>query len=89
MPTPTEPRRSPEEVAKLGQDIFDRVVKPNLKPEDDGNYVAIDLETEEYEIDVNDYEAMMRLTNRRRGAHIFIMRIGKPYRMSFRLRFGK
>jgi hypothetical protein len=85
--TPAAPRRSREEVAQLGQEIFDRVVRPKLTPEDDGKYVAIDIATERYEIDNSDYKAMVRLRGEQPPAHIWITRIGQPYRMSFRLRF--
>lgn len=87
--TPAAPKRSPEEVARIGEEIYERRVKPLLKPEDDGKYVAIDIATEDFEIDDNDYTALTRLTDRRRGAQIFMMRINKPYRMSFRMRFGR
>ena len=77
------------QVARLGQDIYERRVQPLLTPEDDGKYVAIDIATEEYEVDDNDYTALTRLTDRRRGATVWIVRINKPYRMSFRMRFGQ
>ena len=47
MPT-TKPRRSLDELAALGGDIFDRQVRPALRPEDDGKFVAIDVETGSY-----------------------------------------
>lgn len=87
MTPASEPRRSSEEVARIGTEIFDRVVKPTLRP-DDGKHVAIDIVTGEYEIDINEWDAITRLTDRRRGIQIFLMRINKPYRMSFRMRYG-
>jgi hypothetical protein len=85
--TPATPKRNSEETARRGQEIFDRVVQPKLTPEDHGKYVAIDLATEEYELDHIDWNAITRLSDRHRGSHIYVMRIGKPYRMSFRMRF--
>jgi hypothetical protein len=38
-----ESRRSPEEVARLGREVFDRQVRPALRAEDDGKFVAIDI----------------------------------------------
>src|SRR5947208_2023864 len=35
----TEPRRSPEEIARLGAEVFDRQVRPAIRPEDDGQFV--------------------------------------------------
>jgi hypothetical protein len=86
--TPAAPKRSPEEVARIGQEIFERRVKPLLKPEDDGKYVAIDIATEDYEVDINEWAAIERLTERRRGAQIWLVRINKPYRTSFRIMYG-
>jgi hypothetical protein len=85
--TPPTSRRSREEVARLGEEIFERRVRPQLKPEDDGKYVAIDIASEEYEVDDNDWHAVTRLSKRQRGGQIWILCVGKPYRMSYRLRF--
>jgi hypothetical protein len=87
--TPAAPRRSPEEVARIGNEIYERRVKLLLKPEDDGKFVAIDITTEEYEIDINEWEAIARLRGRGPVPQIWLVRIGKPYRPSFRMRFGK
>jgi hypothetical protein len=84
MPT-AEPRRSPEEVARLGKEIYERRVRPLLKPEDDGKFVAIDIATEEYEIDVNEWEAIARLRARGQVPQIWLVRIGKPYWLSYRM----
>jgi hypothetical protein len=78
MTTPAAPKRSREEVAKLGQEIFERRVKPTLKPEDDGKYVAIDINTEEYELDADDYTAVMRLRGRMPIAEMWLVRAGYP-----------
>jgi hypothetical protein len=76
--TPAEPRRSPEEVARLGNEIYERRVRPTLAPEDHGKYVAIDITTEEYETDINAWDAIERLTSRRRGAQLWLLRVGYP-----------
>ncbi len=60
MPT-IEPRRSLEELARLGGKIFDRNVRPALRSEDTGKFVAIDVETNDFEIDEDDYTAVARL----------------------------
>ena len=82
MPT-TEPHRTPEELARLGSEVFDRQVRPALRPEDDGKFVAIDVETGDYEIDEDDYAAVTRLRSRKPAADIWLMCAGYPttYRM--------
>jgi hypothetical protein len=76
-------KRSLDELAGLGGDIFDRHVRPALQPEDDGKFVAIDVGTGDYEIDEDDYAAVARLRSRKPAADIWLMRAGYPttYRM--------
>jgi len=82
VPT-TKPHRTLDELAGLGGDIFDRQVRPALRPEDDGKFVAIDAVTADYEIDEDDYAAVARLRSRKPAADIWLMRAGYPttYRM--------
>ena len=65
MPTT---KRNLDELARLGGNIFDRQVRPGLRPEDDGKFVAIDVETGDYEIDEDDYAAVARLRSRKPAA---------------------
>jgi hypothetical protein len=82
MPS-THPQRTPEELALLGSELFHSQVKPALRPDDDGTYVAIDVGSGEYEIDADDYTAVMRLRSRRPDAEIWLERAGypTPYKM--------
>lgn len=66
------------DVARLGRDLYARVVQPQLRPDDDGNYVAIDVDTGAFEIDESDIEAVMRLHTRRAGARVWLERAGWP-----------
>ena len=75
MPTTN---RTLDELADLGKDIFDRQVRPALRPEDDGKFVAIDVETGDYEMDEDDYTAVARLRARLPGADMWLMRAGFP-----------
>ena len=71
-------KHSLSELADLGADIFDRQIRSSLRPEDDGKFVAIDVTTGEYEIDEDDYTAVMRLRSRQSEADIWLMRAGSP-----------
>jgi hypothetical protein len=53
-------------------------VQPTLRPDDDGKFVAIDVETADYEIDADDYAAVARLRLRKPAADIWLMRAGFP-----------
>lgn len=74
----TNPRRTLDELAGLGGDIFDKQVRPALRPEDDGKFVAIDVETGDYEMDEDDYAVIARLRSRKPAADIWLMRAGYP-----------
>ena len=60
MPTT---KRTLDELAGLGGDIFDRQVRPVLRPEDDGKFVAIDVESGDYEMDEDDAEVIHEQVN--------------------------
>jgi hypothetical protein len=78
MPQP-QPRFSPEEFGARGREIYERVVRPRLKPEDDYKYVAIDIESEAYEIDTCDRRATDRLFARNPDAQIWVTRAGQQW----------
>jgi hypothetical protein len=84
-----QPDRLAED-ARRGQEAFDRHVRPVLRPEDDGKFVAIDTETGDYEIDADDYAATGRLLARRPGARVWLMRAGQAtaYRIGRRVGGG-
>ena len=79
----TEPHHTPEELARLGAEVFERHVRPALRPEDDGKFVAIDIDTGDHEIDEDDYAAVTRLRARRPSADVWLACVGQPatYRM--------
>ena len=75
--TTTDKERLADE-ARLGQEAFDRHVKSKLRPEDDGKFVAVDLQSGSYEIDSDDYQATDRLIKRLPDARIWLLRAGQP-----------
>ncbi len=74
--TDVGPRYSKEEFARRGTTIYERDIRPRLAPEDDGKFVAIDIETGEFEIDPDDFEATERLVTRRPGSQMWLVRVG-------------
>jgi hypothetical protein len=84
------PRYSKEEFARRGDAIYEKDIQPTLKPEDNDKYVAIDIETGEFEIDKNDYTATERLIARNPDSQVWVVRVGHPaadyFRTPFRLR---
>lgn len=77
MPT-AEPRRSLQEAARLGREMYDRHVRPQLQPEDNDKFVAVNIETGEYELDAHDHTALKRLRSRSPVGEIWLGRVGHP-----------
>ena len=80
----TGPQRSPKDFARIGSDVFDRRVRPLLRPEDDGKFVAVDVVTGDYEVDDDDYAAVSRLRARNPAAEVWLARAGQA--AAYRLR---
>ena len=80
-------KRTLDELAALGTDIYDRQVRPQLRPEDAGKFVALDVDTGEYEVDEDDYAAIARLRARRPAADVWLMRAGE--RAAYRIGAGR
>ncbi len=79
MTTPG-PRYSKEEYARRGDSIYERDIKPKLKPEDHGKYIAID-------IDPNGETVGDGLLERKPDAQIWVVRVGHRAAMTIRARF--
>jgi len=63
--------------ARRSWDIYNRVVKPTLKREDDWKYVIIDIDSEDYEMDANAMQASDRIRLRRPAGNFWLERVGE------------
>jgi hypothetical protein len=72
-------RYSKEEFARRGDTLYETQVRPNLKAEDDGKFVAIDIETGAYEVDADELTALERIHTRVPDAQPWLVRIGSRY----------
>jgi len=77
------PRYTKEEFAKRGNEIYEREVQPRLGAEDDGKFVAIDIETGAFETDLDEIAASHRLLARNPEAQIWFRLVGSPYTRRF------
>ena len=75
----TKRRYSKEDFAHRGDEIYEAQVRPNLKPEDQGKFAAVDIESGSYEIDADELEACDKLNARLPDAQIWLVRIGSRY----------
>ena len=71
-------RHSLDELARLGDEIMKQRVQPTLHAEDHGKFVALDVNTGEFEIDEDDYTAVARLRLRKPNADMWLARAGFP-----------
>jgi hypothetical protein len=77
--TNTPPHPS-DDVARRADESYHRIVRPQLASTDESLYLAIDVDTDDHELDADDYSAVMRLRTRRPAGELFLMRAdGSPY----------
>src|SRR5207248_1181795 len=76
------PRHSIEEFVRRGDALYEQI-RPKLVAKDKGKFLAIDIETGEYEISVNEMRAGNKLRARLPEAQIWMVRIGYPAARSF------
>jgi len=75
----TQPRYSKEEFAQRGDAAYEGEIRPLVEAENEGKFVAIDIETGAYEIDADELAASDRLLARVPDAQIWLKRIGSRY----------
>jgi hypothetical protein len=68
--------RSKDEIARLAMDILRNRIEPTLPPEDKGKFVVIDVDSGEFEMDANEYQAYAKLNARLPDAEMFLARVG-------------
>ena len=71
-------RLAREEIGDRGSAIYASKLRPLLEPQHCGEFVAIDVETEDYEVSIDPDVASDRLWERRPEAQILVERIGYP-----------
>lgn len=79
----THPRFDKEEFARRGDSIYDRQIRPIVERNHEGDFVVIDIETGEYEVDPSELAASDRLLTRMPSAQIWIRRVGSRHARHF------
>jgi 23S rRNA maturation mini-RNase III len=74
-----KPRYSPEELARMGDAIYERDILPHMTPEDTGHIVAIDVESGAYAVDQGQLAAVHRILDGKADAQIWLRRVGFSY----------
>lgn len=66
------------ELARLGQEIYERDIKAHVEEKHKGEFLALDTVTGGYEIDANHAQAIEQAVSRFGGGRLYIVRIGYP-----------
>ena len=61
----SHPRYSNDEIVERGQELYDRQIRPHVEPQQNGKFLALDIETGAYEVDA-DSRAVSRGPSRTR-----------------------
>lgn len=74
-----KPRYSLEEFARRGDAIYEEEIRPRVEADHEGEFVVIDIETGEYEIDAEEVTASDRLLARLPDAQIWLRQVGSRF----------
>jgi hypothetical protein len=74
----SDKRRSLEQINPLADSVYERLVRPTLRPEDEGKFVVVDVDTGDFEVDEDDSTAVMRLRARLPEGEFWLFRVGYP-----------
>ena len=72
----TIPARPAEETARLGDEIYERDIRPKVEETCHGKIVAIDVDSGDYAIEDTVIDAAERLRERRPDADVWGVRVG-------------
>ena len=75
----TKRRYSKEEFARRGDALVESKVRPNPTAVDEDKFVAIDIDTGEYELDKNEMKAVGRLRMRLPDPQIWLVHVTLGY----------
>jgi hypothetical protein len=67
-----------EEVASRGEALYEQRIRPQVEAKHKGQFVVVDIETGDYEIDADDLAATKRALAKRSDAVLYGLRIGYP-----------
>jgi len=70
------PRYSKEEFERRGDALYENKIRPLLKPSDKGKFLAIDIESGEYELSRSEMRALDKLYARIPDAQPWMVRVG-------------
>jgi hypothetical protein len=82
------PKYTKEEHARLGNELYERRIRPLVEAGNRAKIVAIDVDSGEFELDSDTLVATNRLLERVPDAQVWMLRIGYPgvHRFGYRVK---
>lgn len=72
------PRYRPDEIAARGLELYECDIRALVEPEHTGQYLVVDIETGDYELDEDPPTVTERAATRWPGALLYGLRVGHP-----------
>jgi hypothetical protein len=72
------PRYASAEIVQRGQTLYDQQIRAQVEPQHAGDFLILDVETGDYEIDAEDVQALQRAKAKHPDGAFYIVRIGAP-----------
>jgi hypothetical protein len=72
------PRYSSDEIVERGQALYDQQIREKVEPQHNGQFLVLDIETGEYEVDADSVAALERATAKHQGPALYLVRVGFP-----------
>jgi len=76
-------RYTSDEIVRRGQALYEQQIRAKMEASDKGRFLVLDIETGEYEIDVDERTALKRAKAKNPDAALYILRVG--YATAYRL----
>lgn len=74
----SHPRYSSDEIVRRGQALYEQRIRAEVDAAHNGKFLVVDIETGEYEIDVDELAALQRARRKNPDAALYILRVGYP-----------
>ncbi len=74
----SHPRYTTEEIGRRGMELYEQKLRPQVEAGNEGKYLSIDIETEDYELGDDFTGVIDRMHARHPDPALFTMRIGHP-----------
>jgi len=70
-------RHNKEEIARLGREIYERKIRPEVERDHDGRFLVVDVTKGRYEISDDELTAFDRAREQNPDGSFFLLRVGR------------